>query len=170
MINESIRQAASAIKLLILDVDGVLTDGKISLDSHGGEIKNFHIHDGLGIKRIQKIGIIVAIISGRTSPIVTERFTDLGVHHIYQGQRDKTKALQALLTTLQLRPNDAAFVGDDLLDIPVMQQVGFSVAVPNAVAEVKKIAHWQTKKSGGEGAVREVCDLIFSMHHAEEKI
>ena len=155
---------ARAIQLLILDVDGVLTDGKIWMTADGQEMKSFHIHDGLGIQLLQQAGIKVAIISGRHCPVVTRRMKALGVEHVYQGQSLKTKALNELMLLLQLPPQSIAYVGDDLVDLPVMTQVGLSIAVANAVTAVKQQAMWQTHHPGGHGAVREVCDFILSAH------
>lgn len=154
-------EKASKIKLLILDVDGVLTDGKISFTDNGTEYKTFHTQDGLGLKQLMKNNIQVAIISARSSPIVSRRMDELGIPHVYQGQHEKQTAFDELLTQLQLNAEQVAYVGDDLPDIPIMQQVGFSAAVNNAVADVKQIADWQTRRNGGDGAVREVCDFIL---------
>lgn len=159
-----ISQKASKIKLLILDVDGVLTDGKIWMTADGKEAKSFHIHDGLGIKQLQAAGIKIAIISGRSCPIVSSRMKELGVEHVYQGQDSKTIVLEKLMRQLNLPSEAIAYVGDDLIDLPIMERVGFSVAVANAVIAVKQRADWQTMNVGGQGAVREVCDLILSSH------
>ncbi len=157
----AIAQKIQKIKLLILDVDGVLTDGKIWLTPDGAEMKSFHTHDGMGIKNLQNAGIPVAVISSRTSPIVTTRMQELGVKYIYQGQASKTAAFEALLSLLNLSKDAVAYVGDDLPDLPVMNQVGFSIAVANAVARVKQQSDWETQQTGGHGAVREVCDLLL---------
>ncbi len=153
-----------SIRLLISDVDGVLTDGSVWLDGAGNEIKRFHIHDGLGIKRLQQQGIIFAIISGRDCPAVTKRMQMLNVQHVYQGcGHDKIPALEHLLNQVQLPASAAAYVGDDLPDIAVMQRVGFGIAVANAVAEVKAQADWVTTLPGGQGAIREVCEHVLKM-------
>jgi len=149
-------------KCLILDVDGVLTDGSIWLTETGAELKRFHIHDGLGIKLLQQAGISVAIISGRSSPCVTARMAELEVQHVYQGCGDKLAVFQKLLNTLGILALETAYMGDDLPDIPVMQAVGLSIAVANARPEVKAVAHWLTEKNGGEGAVREICDRLLA--------
>ena len=162
MTNTSIQNKASKIKLLILDVDGVLTDGKIWLTDDGNEYKGFHVQDGVGIKRLQQAGITVAVISGRSSKTVTARMNELNIQHLYQGQKDKSAALQELMDTLQINSECIACVGDDLPDLPIMKKVGLGIAVSNAVPEVKQVADWQTKKEGGEGAVREVCDMILT--------
>lgn len=161
MLTSFIEQKIRNIKLLILDVDGVLTDGKIWLTPNGDEMKSFHIHDGMGIKNLQNAGIPIAIISNRKSSIVTARMQELGVQHIYQGKASKISVFEALLSQLNLSKNTVAYVGDDLADLPVMEQVGLSIAVANAVAQVKEQSDWQTKKIGGNGAVREVCDMIL---------
>ncbi len=162
-IDSALRQKARRIKLLILDVDGVLTDGKICYTSDGKELKFFHVHDGLGIKRLQQTGVDVAIISSRDSVAVQTRMQELGIKHIYQGQKDKLTAFEKLLTDLQLTPEMTAFAGDDLPDLPVLERVGLAIAVKNAVDTVKKAADYQTKRSGGEGAVREICEMILSL-------
>lgn len=152
---------AAKVKLLILDVDGVLTDGKIWFTPDGQEVKAFHIHDGMGITQLQQAGIPVAIITSRNSTIVTTRMRELGVNHVYQGQISKMAAFEQLLEKLDLTPEAVAYVGDDLADLPVMQRVGLSIAVANAVAPIKQQADWETEHHGGQGAVREVCDLIL---------
>lgn len=155
------------IKCLVLDVDGVLTDGSIWLTDQGIEFKQFHIHDGLGIKRVQDAGIEVAIISGRSSPSVSARMAELKVNHVYQGCQDKLKIFLDLIYKLNIKASEVAYIGDDLPDIPVMQKVGLSIAVANAQPEVKTIAHWHTQKSGGQGAVREACERILVMQTVE---
>ncbi len=155
------------IKCLILDVDGVLTDGGVWLTDQGVELKRFHIHDGLGIKRIQSAGIEVAIISGRASLSVSLRMAELNVTHVYQGSQDKLKTFYDLIHQLNIKATEVAYMGDDLPDLPVMQVVGLSIAVANACAEVKAIAHWHTQKSGGDGAVREACERILAMQTIE---
>lgn len=154
------------IKCLILDVDGVLTDGTIWLTEHGTELKRFHIHDGVGIKRLQNRGIIVAIISGRSSGSVTARMAELQVKHVYQGCADKLPVFNELIHQLGLQPAEVAYMGDDLPDLPVMERVGLSIAVANACPEVKAIADWHTEKSGGRGAVREACDRLLAQQMA----
>lgn len=158
---QDITERAKKIKVLILDVDGVLSDGRIYLDDRGGEYKAFYVHDGLGIKLLQQADITVAVITSRNSPIVAQRMENLGVKHVYQGCSDKVVALAELLDLLQLTPEQAAYVGDDLVDIPVLRKVGLSIAVANATATVKEYAFWHTKKKGGKGAVREVCEFLL---------
>ena len=153
---------AKHIKLLICDVDGVLSDGTITIDDQGTESKGFHVHDGLGLKMLQQANIDVAIISSRDTQSVQQRMQALGIKHVFQGIKNKMDCYQRLLTQLSLTHEQIAYVGDDLPDLAVMQQVGLSVAVANANAFVKQHAHWQTTLTGGQGAVREVCDLILS--------
>lgn len=152
-----------ALKLLILDVDGVLTDGRLFFNDSGKEYKCFHARDGHGIKLLRQSGVEVAVISGRKSNSVTVRMHNLGVEHVYQGHENKRAAFSEILQILQLRPEQAAHVGDDVLDLPIMVQVGFAVAVQDANFAVKRHADWCTTTPGGLGAVREVCDLIMQV-------
>ena len=161
LITSQLTNIAQHIRLLILDVDGVLTNGAVTLCSNGEDIKSFHSHDGHGIRAIQEAGIAVAIISGRTSQAVSLRMNELGVEHVYQGQKDKTVAFQALLSHYQITPNQVAYMGDDIPDLAVMTQVALPIAVVNAVTTVKQRIPWHTENPGGSGAVREVCDLLL---------
>jgi 3-deoxy-D-manno-octulosonate 8-phosphate phosphatase (KDO 8-P phosphatase) len=154
-------EQARQIKLLILDVDGVLTDGKLFFDYQGNEFKAFHAHDGHGIKMLQQTGVEIAVISGRESLIVTKRMEELDISLVYQNQRDKRAAFTELLQKLKLEPKQVAYVGDDVVDLPIMTQVGLAIAVENAVDAVKACADWTTTLQGGNGAVREVCDVIM---------
>lgn len=149
------------IKLIILDVDGVLTDGRIMYDSNGNEYKIFNVYDGLGIELLRKKKIVVAFVSGRSSKIIEKRAHDLGVEDVYQGVNDKTTVLRQLLIKYKIDPKEVCAVGDDILDISLMKKVGFPIAVKNARPEVKKIAKYVTDARGGEGAVREVAELIL---------
>ncbi|WP_264435567.1 KdsC family phosphatase [Coxiella endosymbiont of Dermacentor marginatus] len=150
------------IKLLILDVDGVLTDGRLWYSADGEILKIFHAQDGLGIKRLLQAGVEIAIISSRENQeAVFQRANELGISHVFQGEHDKCIPYEKLLLQLKLNQKEVAYVGDDLPDLPVMQRVGVAIAVANAVPLVLSSAHWSTKKCGGEGAVREVCDLII---------
>lgn len=151
------------LKLLILDVDGVLTDGRLFFDDNGKEYKCFHARDGHGIKLLRQSGVEVAVISGRKSNSVALRMQSLGVDLVYQGHEDKRAAFTEILQNLNLRPEQAAHVGDDVLDLPIMQQAGFAVAVADANFAVKQRADWCTQTPGGLGAVREVCDLIMQV-------
>ncbi len=151
------------LKLLILDVDGVLTDGRLFFDDNGTEYKCFHARDGHGIKLLRQSGVEVAVISGRKSNSVALRMRNLGVEHVYQGHENKRAAFSEILEILQLTPEQVAHVGDDVLDLPIMVQAGFAVAVQDANFAVKRHADWCTTVPGGLGAVREVCDLIMQV-------
>ena len=157
---------AANIRLAVFDVDGTLTDGRLWYGEDGRETKVFHVHDGLGLKRLQANGVQVAIITARISHPVALRAEELDIAHVYQGQGDKRACLLELLDALHLAPEQAAFVGDDLPDLPPMRIAGLAVAVANAHPWVAEAAHWQTTKGGGMGAAREVCDLIL---HAQGK-
>jgi len=152
---------AAKVRLAAFDVDGTLTDGRLHYSEDGRETKVFHVHDGLGLKRLQANGVHVAIITARISHTVTLRAEELGISHVYQGQSDKRACLRDLLDALQLLPEQAAFVGDDLPDLPPMGIAGLAVATANAHPWVAEQAHWQTRKAGGEGAAREVSDLLL---------
>ncbi|MDH5301160.1 MAG: 3-deoxy-manno-octulosonate-8-phosphatase KdsC [Gammaproteobacteria bacterium] len=152
---------AAQVKLVIFDVDGVLTDGRLYVTESGDEIKAFHSRDGHGMKMLQSTGVNVGIITGRTSGIVTHRMNELGIKHVYQGQKDKVPAFRELISKLELSPEQVAYVGDDVVDLPVMLKVGLAIAVQDAHSLVKKHAHWQTPNLGGQGAARDVCELIM---------
>lgn len=152
---------ARQVRLLIVDIDGVLTDGGLHFDNRGEEYKTFNSLDGHGLRMLLDSGIEVAVITGRQSEIVNHRMGDLGVKYIYQGNRDKLPALEKLLQTLDIDAVDVAYVGDDLPDLPIMQRVGFAIAVQNAHGFVKQHCDWVTSASGGHGAVREVTDFIL---------
>lgn len=156
-----IRAKAQKIRLLCLDVDGVLTDGKLFFDAEGVEYKAFHARDGHGLKLLQQSGVKVAVISGRKSTSVALRMQSLGIDLVYQGCDNKSTALQDLIQRLSLRPEHIAHVGDDVIDLPIMLSVGLAIAVQDAHFFVKQHAHWQTQLTGGNGAAREVCDLIM---------
>ncbi len=152
---------AKAIRLLICDVDGVFSDGRIYLGNQGEELKAFHTRDGYGIKALRKAGVEVAVITGRRSEIVEQRMRSLTVPYIYQGQENKTAAFQELLAALQLTPAQVAYIGDDLADWQVMQHCGLAIAVQDAHPYLCLHAHLNTRLPGGFGAVREVCDLLL---------
>jgi 3-deoxy-D-manno-octulosonate 8-phosphate phosphatase (KDO 8-P phosphatase) len=160
--NDVIKTLAPTIKLLICDVDGVLTDGKITYTSEGHELKSFHAQDGVGLKRLMAAGIDVAIITARKSAIVERRMQELGIQDVYQGAREKLLAFDDVMRKLGFTADQVAYMGDDLPDIPVMEKVALPIAVANATAAVKAIAKYETHILGGEGAVREVCDLLLS--------
>lgn len=154
-------EKAKKLKLLILDVDGVLTDGKLFFDNQGNEYKAFHAQDGHGIKLLRQTGVEIAVISGRKSPVVELRMKNLGIGHVYQGHEDKRAMFAEIIDKMGLSAGQVAYVGDDLLDLPIMRRVGLSVAVNDANPIVKHYADWCTSRCGGQGAVREVCDLIM---------
>lgn len=160
-VTAGLRRKAKLIKLLVLDVDGVLTDGQLYFDANGIESKSFHSQDGHGIKMVQQHGIEVAIITGRTSKLVETRATNLGITQLIQGREDKKVALLELIQHKALSSNQIAYVGDDLPDLSAICYVGLGIAVANAHYFVKDNANWTTTKSGGRGAVREVCDFIM---------
>ena len=157
-----LRELAARVRLLALDVDGVLTDGRLYFDSQGNELKAFNSRDGLGLKALQKFGIQLAIITGRKSPMVAVRATQLKIEYVYQGSNDKLDAYMDLLGKTGLAAEQVCYAGDDWIDLPVLRRVGLSVTVPDADEEVKKRVHWVTSRAGGHGAVREICDLILS--------
>ncbi|MGA0585865.1 KdsC family phosphatase [Dyella sp. KRB-257] len=152
---------AANIRLAAFDVDGTLTDGRLHYGEDGHETKVFHVHDGLGLKRLQAHGIHVAIITARISHTVALRAEELGITHVYQGQGDKRACLRDLLDALNLAPGQVAFTGDDLPDLPPMGIAGLAIATANAHPWVVERAHWQTRRAGGEGAAREVSDLLL---------
>ncbi len=158
---KKIIEKAKKLKLLILDVDGVLTDGKLFFDNDGNEYKAFHARDGHGIKLLRQSGVEVAVISGRKSNSVALRMKQLGIEYVYQGHENKISAFNEIIEKIGITPEQAAHVGDDLLDLPLMIRVGLSIAVQDATNAVKQRADWCTDLSGGCGAVREVCDLIM---------
>lgn len=158
---EEILKRASAIKLLIMDVDGVLTDGGIIFDSKGHEIKIFDVKDGHGIKMLHDCGIMTAVITGRQSEIVSKRASELGITYIYQATADKSLAYNNIKQLSSLNDSEIACIGDDINDIPLFKRAGFAIAVRDAVPELKHLSHYVTKNRGGRGAVREVCELIL---------
>ncbi len=158
---KSIIKLAKNIKLIILDVDGVLTDGSIILDNKGNEYKSFHVRDGHGIKMIIKAGIHVAIITGRYSIVVERRARELGIKEIYQRCFDKRRAFKRLIKKYSVSGREIAYIGDDIVDAPIMSMVGLPVAVADADEEIKKYALIVTSKRGGRGAAREITDLIL---------
>ena len=159
--NEKVNKIAKKIKLLILDVDGVLTDGGIYFNDQGIELKKFNAQDGHGIKLLQKARIEVAVITGRSTKSVSYRLENLEVKHYYHGIPDKSIALAELTKKLSIDLSEVAFVGDDVIDLPAFTRVALPIAVANANSFVKKYALLVTEKNGGEGAVREVCELIL---------
>jgi len=161
-LSAELRARAARVQLAVFDVDGVLTDGRVILGDDGYEYKAFHTHDGHGLRLLQEAGVEVAIITGRTSIVVSRRAEELRIRHLVQGRRDKGPAFDELLARLGVAPDDTAFVGDDIVDVPAMQRAGLAVAVANATAVTRASAHYVTAAAGGFGAAREVCDLLLS--------
>lgn len=159
--NQEVLQRAKNIKLIIFDVDGVMTDGGLTIGDDGQEYKTFNTQDGLGMKLLKNSGVQMAIITGRTSKVVTQRAESTGVAHFYQGVDDKLVAYKDLISKLNIKPEHTAFMGDDVVDMPPMLRCGLSITVPAAPDSVKNHAHYITQKEGGKGAVREVCELIM---------
>ena len=157
----SLVERLRAIKLMIFDVDGVLTDGGLYYGADGEAIKRFNVLDGLGIKFLQQFGMLTAIISARQSAITARRAQDLGIAHVFQGSHDKQAALQNLLAQTGLSLAQTGYMGDDVIDLPLLRQVGFAATVPNCHPEVRLHAHYCTKAAGGHGAAREVCDMLL---------
>lgn len=151
----------SGIRLLVLDVDGVMTDGRICLDADGRETKVFHVTDGAGMKYWQRVGREIAIISGRDAPATAHRARELGVRHLRQGVKVKLPVYESILAELGLKPEQTAVMGDDLPDLPLLRHCGLAIAPANAVAEVKQASHLVTRAAGGEGAVREVIEALL---------
>jgi 3-deoxy-D-manno-octulosonate 8-phosphate phosphatase (KDO 8-P phosphatase) len=150
-----------SIRVLMLDVDGVLTDGRIIMNDRGEETKHFDVKDGHGLKMLMRCGIAVVLITGRQSAVVTHRARDLGITEVHQSIWDKADLFEKLLVRMNLRPAEVAYIGDDIVDVPLLRRVGFAVAVRDAVPEAKKAAHYVTRKLGGRGAVREACEIIM---------
>lgn len=158
---QDVLQKAAQIRLVIFDVDGVLTDGGLHFDEAGRENKVFNSRDGHGLKLLQGAGVELAVISGRSSAAVTHRMSGLGIQRVYQGQRDKLPAFYELLRELNVAAEHTAYVGDDVVDLPVLLRVGLAVAVQDAHPLVKQHAHWQTPSPGGRGAARDLSELIL---------
>ncbi len=159
---ESVWERAQGIGLLVCDVDGVLTDGSVLTGAEGEMLKAFHIHDGKGIRMLQDAGIAVAWITARASPALERRAAELGVEELHQSSGAKGETLAGLCEALDVPPKAAAFIGDDLVDLPAMAMVGLAVAVADAHPTVQARAHWLTRRPGGRGAVREICELILA--------
>lgn len=161
MSKKEIQEKLKKIKMLILDVDGVMTDGSIIMDSDGREMKNFNVRDGHGLVMIQRYGIQVAILTGRTSAVVEHRARDLKIKDVYQGALNKKEVFTEILKKNNLTPEMIAYLGDDIVDIPVLKRVGFSAAVADALDVVKKPVDYVTTHKGGHGAVREICEMLL---------
>lgn len=158
---QEIRNKARKIRLLLLDVDGVLTDGRLYYDDRGREIKVFHVQDGQGIRWLLEAGFQVGLLSGRVSPAVEKRAAELKVSFLVQGIQDKSLWLQEALPVMALSPEQVAFMGDDFIDFPLFGKVGLSICVRNGHPSVRKKADYVTRASGGNRAVREVCELLL---------
>lgn len=165
-----LRARARGIRLLVLDVDGVLTDGRLYYGANGAELKAFHIRDGLGLKMLRASGVEVAIVTGRTSRAVELRAENLGVAYVYQGVTDKLAVFEQLLAQLTVDTTAAAAMGDDLPDLPVLRRCGFAACVPEASAAVRSHVHYITDRPGGTGAVREVCELLMAAQGTLETV
>ena len=160
-IAQTVLEKAAKIRLLICDVDGVMSDGLIYQGNSGEELKAFNVRDGYGIRCLLTSGVEVAIITGRKAKLLEDRANTLGITHLYQGQSDKLLAYRELLDKLAVRPGEVAYIGDDLIDWPVMAEVGLSAAVADAHPLLLPKADYVTQIAGGRGAVRELCDLIL---------
>ncbi len=161
-------QSLASMRLVAFDVDGVFTDGRFYLSNDGVESKSFHTHDGFGVRQLLAAGLDVAVISGRESAAVDKRMSELGVRYVIQGNSDKVAAFEVLATELAIDLAATVYVGDDLPDLPLLRRVGFSVAVKNAHDDVKAECDYTTEKAGGNGAVREVCDLVLDARRKSE--
>lgn len=163
-------ERAAGIRLLALDVDGVLTDGRLYFDDHGKEMKAFSTRDGLGMKALQRFDIKVALISGRQSRIVADRAAQLDIGLVYQGRDDKLNALGELMSETGMDEQAICYAGDDWVDIPVLERVGLSVAPADAAPLVRERVHWVTNARGGRGSVREICDLILAAQGLDQRL
>lgn len=159
---QDILDKARLIKMVIFDVDGVLTDGSLFLGDGGEEYKAFNSRDGHGMKMLQSSGIEIGIITGRTSDVVKHRMQSLGIQHVYQGKLDKLPAFEELCQLTGLSPEQVAYVGDDVIDLPILVRAGLAIGVQDAHPLVKQHSHWLCPSNGGRGAARDVCELILS--------
>lgn len=158
---QDLMQKAAQIRLVVFDVDGVLTDGSLFLGDDGQEYKAFYSRDGHGMKMLMHTGVEIGVITGRSSEVVRLRMESLGVKHVYQGRMDKLPAFEDLLDKVGYGPEQVAYVGDDVMDLPVIRRVGLGVAVADAHPLVKQHSHWTTPSTGGHGAARDLCELIM---------
>lgn len=163
-------ERAARVRALVLDVDGVLTDGRLYFDNQGNEMKAFSTRDGLGLRALQSQGLQLALITGRQSRIVSDRAANLGIEHVFQGRNDKLAALQDFLGGSGLDLAEVCYAGDDWIDIPVLMRVGLAVTVADADSAVRERAHWITSRPGGHGAVREICDLILASQGKDQAV
>ncbi|MGH8495351.1 MAG: KdsC family phosphatase [Gammaproteobacteria bacterium] len=157
----SLEERAAGIRLVVFDVDGVLTDGVLTFGADGRELKSFFVRDGHGIKALRAAGIEVAVISGRNSEAVSRRMGELGVEHVFQGDDDKLPIYAALVDRLGMNREQVAYVGDDVPDLPVLRKAGLPIAVADAHPDLRAAVAWTTPSPGGRGAVRDVCDLLL---------
>jgi len=169
-IPSSVRKKARRVKLLLLDLDGVLTDGGIVMDHRGEEIKRFDVRDGHGIRLLQRAGIRVGIISGRSSGAARHRARDLGIKLLYQGIDDKVAVYTKIKRMTGLKDAEIAYVGDDLVDLPLLRRVGLSITVNDCWKELKRRADWATRANGGRGAVREVAELLLKAQRKWQRV
>lgn len=160
--SDALLARAARIRLIAFDVDGIMSDGKLYFSANGDELKGFNILDGLGLKQLMAAGITVAVITGRRSPLTEKRMSDLGIQHLMQGREDKKVALQELVRTMAVTPEQIAYMGDDLPDLPALRFAGLGITVPNGYWLVRQHADYCTQAAGGCGAVREACDLILT--------
>ncbi len=167
---EEIVERARKIKLLLLDVDGVLTDGRLIYGSYGDELKNFDVNDGTGIFLIKKAGLKCVILTARASRVVTRRAKELRIDKVYHNFHYKIKALEGIKKKFKTANEEICFIGDDVIDIPILKRAGLSVCPPNAMENVKPFAHLLTKQRGGCGAVREVCELLLKAQGRWEEV
>ena len=165
-----LKDRARKIKMFIMDVDGVLTDGRIILGSQGEEFKSFHVQDGVGITLAHRAGLKTAIISARPSEATTRRAKELGMNDVYQVEDSKEEAYEKILRDYHLKDEEVAYLGDDLHDGPLLKRAGLAVSVPNGRDEIKEVTHWTTKAAGGRGAVREVIEAILKSQGKWEEV
>ena len=165
-----VRDKAAGLKLVIFDVDGVLTDGGLILGEDGREYKIFNVHDGLGLVLLREAGLEIAVISARSSPVVEQRMAALGIKYVYQGQSNKLEILQELTNRLGFSLAEVAYVGDDLVDLAAIETVGLGIAVANAQAPLQDRAEWTTSRAGGKGAVREVANMILEAQNKMDSL
>ena len=166
----TVTERARRIRVLIFDVDGVMTDGRLYYTDSGEEMKAFDVHDGLGIKLLQAAGVAAAIITSRSSQLVELRARNLGIAHLVQGAEDKAAAFAELIAGCGFDAEQAGFVGDDLVDLPVLRRCGLAIAVPEAPQILKQQVHYVTRARGGRGAVREACELVLQAQGALDRV
>ena len=159
--NDALQEKIRRIRFLILDVDGVLTDGGIIIDDDGRETKRFDVRDGHGLKMLMRCDVEIILLTGRKSKVVEHRARDLGISEVYQGVWNKLEVFEEILMKKNVTAQEVAFVGDDVVDVPVLRRVGVSFAVADALEAVKKVVHYITENPGGRGAVREICEIII---------